>query len=163
MEITQFTYFQQVGGLECNPVTAEITYGLERLAMNLLGQDSFFDFVWHQGRSGPITYGDVFAQNEVEMSTYNFEEAPILKLFELFDFYEAESHRLMGLKLALPAYEMAIKSNHLFNLLDARHAISVSERQRFILRIRTLFMAVASAYYESRQALGFPMLKKAKL
>ena len=159
MEVTQFTYFQQVGGLECKPVTGEITYGLERLAMTLLKQDSIFDFIWHEGPSGPVTYGDVFKQNEVEMSRYNFEEAPISKLFELFDFYESESHRLMGLKLALPAYEMAIKANHLFNLLDARQAISVSERQRFILRIRALFMSVATAYYASREALGFPMVK----
>ncbi len=159
MEVTQFTYFQQIGGLECKPVTGEITYGLERLAMTLLKKDSFFDFVWHEGPAGPVTYGDVFKQNEVEMSRYNFEEAPIPKLFEFFDFYESESHRLMGLKLALPAYEMAIKANHLFNLLDARQAISVSERQRFILRIRALFMSVAQAYYASREALGFPMLK----
>ncbi len=159
MEVTQFTYFQQVGGLECKPVTGEITYGLERLAMNILNQDSLFDFVWQEGPTGKVTYGDVFKQNEYEMSKYNFEEAPIAKLFELFDFYAAESHRLMHLKLALPAYEMAIKSNHTFNLLDARQAISVAERQRFILKIRTLFMAVAEAYYQSREALGFPMLK----
>ncbi|MCX7123343.1 MAG: glycine--tRNA ligase subunit alpha [Gammaproteobacteria bacterium] len=160
MEVTQFTYFQQIGGLECKPVTGEITYGLERLAMTLLQKDNFFDFVWHEGPAGPVTYGDVFKQNEVEMSRYNFEEAPIPKLFELFDFYESESHRLLALKLALPAYEMAIKANHLFNLLDARQAISVSERQRFILRIRALFMTVAQAYYASREALGFPMRRE---
>ena len=144
------------------PVTGEITYGLERLALNILNKDSIFDFVWHHGPAGDVTYGDVFRQNEYEMSKYNFEAAPIAKLFELFDFYEVESPRLMALKLALPAYEMAIKANHTFNLLDARQAISVAERQRFILRIRALFMAVAQAYYDSRQALGFPMLKEAK-
>jgi len=159
MEVTQFTYFQQVGGLECKPVTGEITYGLERLAMTILGEDSIYDFVWHEGPSGPVTYGDVFKQNEFEMSTYNFEESPTEKMFELFDFYEAESHRLMQKKLALPAYEMALKAGHLFNLLDARQAVSVAERQRFILRVRTLFMSVAKAYYASREALGFPMLK----
>jgi glycyl-tRNA synthetase alpha chain len=158
MEVTQFTYFQQVGGLECKPVAGEITYGLERLAMYLQNKNSIFDLVWHVGPSGvPVTYGDVFRQNEIEMSKYNFEEAPVAKLFEHFDFYEAESKRLMGLSLPLPAYEMAIKATHVFNLLDARHAISVNERQRFILRIRELFMNVAKAYYQAREALGFPL------
>lgn len=163
MEVTQFTYFQQVGGLACQPVTGEITYGLERLAMNIMKKESIFDFIWHHGRMGVVTYGDVFKQNEYEMSRYNFEEAPIAKLFEFFDFFEAESHRLMGLQLALPAYEMAVKANHVFNLLDARQAISVAERQRFILNVRTLFMSVAEAYYASRAALGFPMLKETHL
>lgn len=160
MEVTQFTYFQQIGGLECKPVTGEITYGLERLALYLQNKDSIFDLVWHVGPSGtPVTYGDVFRQNEIEMSKYNFEQAPVDELFRQFDFFEAESKRLMNLALPLPAYEMAIKATHVFNLLDARHAISVNERQRFILRIRELFMSVAKAYYLAREALGFPLVE----
>lgn len=160
MEVTQFTYFQQVGGLDCKPVLGEITYGLERLAMYLQGVNSMFDLVWANTLTGTVTYGDVFHQNEVEMSTYNFEQAPIEKLFQLFDFYESESQRLMGLNLPLPAYEMMLKTSHTFNLLDARGAISVTERQRFILRVRALSKAVAEAYYKAREVLGFPMLKK---
>jgi glycyl-tRNA synthetase alpha chain len=167
MEITQFTYFQQVGGLECKPVMGEITYGLERLAMYLQDVNSMFDIVWgHLGNSGSagelgqaVTYGDVFRHNEVEMSKYNFEEAPVQKLFELFDVYEAEANRLMDSGLPLPSYEMILKASHIFNLLDARRAISVTERQRFILRMRTLAQAVAERYYQAREALGFPMLK----
>lgn len=161
MEVTQFTYFQQVGGLECKPVMGEITYGLERLAMYLQNVNSMFDIAWGKlGNTGKVvTYGDVFHHNEVEMSTYNFEEAPVQKLFELFDIYEVEANRLMGAGLPLPAYEMILKASHLFNLLDARRAISVTERQRFILRMRTLAQAVAEAYYQAREALGFPMLK----
>lgn len=159
MEITQFTYFQQVGGLECRPVMGEITYGLERLAMYLQNVNSIFDIVWGEVSGKLITYGDVFKHNEVELSRYNFEEAPVQKLFELFDFYEQESHRLMGLALPLPAYEMILKASHIFNLLDARRAISVTERQRFILRMRTLTQAVAEHYYEARKALGFPLLR----
>ncbi|NJO17788.1 MAG: glycine--tRNA ligase subunit alpha [Thioploca sp.] len=157
MEITQFTYFQQVGGLECRPVTGEITYGLERIAMYLQGVESVFDLVWTDGPLGRITYGDVFHQNEVEMSTYNFEQAPIKELFNLFDLYEHESQSLIDKGLPLPAYEMMLKTSHTFNLLDARHAISVTERQRYILRVRTLARAVAQAYYDRREALNFPM------
>ena len=158
MEVTQFTYFQQVGGLECYPVTGEITYGLERIALYLQGKDSIFDLIWTLGPDGvPVTYGDVFHQNEVEMSAYNFEHAPVDELFRLFDLYEAEAGRLMAAALALPAYEMVMKASHAFNLLDARHAISVTERARYILRVRTLARAVAQAYFEARARLGFPL------
>ncbi|MDM1275510.1 glycine--tRNA ligase subunit alpha [Acinetobacter indicus] len=157
MEVTQFTYFQQVGGVECYPVTGEITYGLERLAMYLQGVDSVYDLVWTKGQFGTVTYGDVFHQNEVEQSTYNFEYAPVDKLFELFDFYEAEASRLMEAKLPLPAYEQVVKASHSFNLLDARGAISVTERQRYILRVRTLARAIAQSYVAARAELGFPM------
>lgn len=158
MEITQFTYFQQIGGLPCNPVTGEITYGLERLALFLQGKDSIFDLVWTD-TNGVTTYGNVFHQNEVEMSTFNFEKANVDKLFELFDFYEAEATRLIELSLPLVAYEMVLKASHTFNLLDARKAISVTERKRFILRIRKLSFGVANAYYAVREALGFPMMR----
>ncbi len=158
MEITQFTYFQQVGGLECRPVTGEITYGLERLAMYLQDVSSIYDIIWADGPLGRITYGDVYHQNEVEQSRYNFEEADIDYLFNTFDHAEHEGERLIELDLALPAYEQMLVASHVFNLLDARQAISVSERQRFILRIRALARAVAEAYLTSREALGFPML-----
>ncbi len=161
MEVTQFTYFQQVGGVECYPVTGEITYGLERLAMYLQGVDSVYDLVWTRGQFGTVTYGDVFHQNEVEQSTYNFEYANVEKLFELFDFYESESNRLMAAELPLPAYEMVIKASHTFNLLDARGAISVTERQRYILRVRGLARAIAQSYVNSRAKLGFPMAEPA--
>jgi glycyl-tRNA synthetase alpha chain len=161
MEVTQFTYFQQVGGVECYPVTGEITYGLERLAMYLQGVDSVYDLVWTRGQFGTVTYGDVFHQNEVEQSTYNFEHANVEKLFELFDFYESESNRLMAVELPLPAYEMVIKASHTFNLLDARGAISVTERQRYILRVRGLARAIAQSYVNSRAKLGFPMAEPA--
>ena len=157
MEVTQFTYFQQVGGLECKPVTGEITYGLERIAMYLQGVDSVFDLVWTQGPQGPVTYGDVFHQNEVEQSAYNFEHADVDYLFGTFDQCEKESTRLIEAGLPLPAYEQVLKASHAFNLLDARHAISVTERQRFILRVRKLSRAVAQAYYDVREKLGFPM------
>ena len=159
MEVTQFTYFQQVGGIECYPVTGEITYGLERLAMYLQGVDSVYDLVWADGPFGKVTYGDVFHQNEVEQSTYNFEHANVPELFKLFDLYESEANRLMNLPqpLPLPAYEMVIKASHSFNLLDARRAISVTERQRYILRVRTLARAVAQSYFDARAALGFPL------
>ncbi len=157
MEVTQFTYFQQVGGVECYPVTGEITYGLERLAMYLQGVDSVYDLVWTKGQFGTVTYGDVFHQNEVEQSTYNFEQAPVDKLFEFFDFYESEANRLIQAELALPAYEQVVKASHTFNLLDARGAISVTERQRYILRVRTLARAIAQSYVQSRAKLGFPM------
>lgn len=157
MEVTQFTYFQQVGGLECFPVSGEITYGLERIAMYLQGVDSIYDLIWTKGPAGNVTYGDVFHQNEVEMSHFNFEEADVSQLFTQFDHYEKESKRLVEKGLPLPAYEMVMKASHAFNLLDARHAISVTERQRFILRVRSLSRAVAQAYFDAREALGFPL------
>ncbi len=158
MEVTQFTYFQQVGGLECYPVTGEITYGLERIAMYLQGVDSIFDLVWTRDPSGAkVTYGDVFHQNEVEMSRFNFEEADVPTLFTTFDNCERDSQRLIANGLPLPAYEQVMKASHAFNLLDARHAISVTERQRFILRVRALARAVAQAYFDSRRKLGFPL------
>ncbi|HCN98979.1 glycine--tRNA ligase subunit alpha [Methylophaga sp. UBA3613] len=160
MEVTQFTYFQQVGGLECKPVSGEITYGLERIAMYLQGVASVYDLVWADGPLGKVTYGDVFHQNEVEMSTYNFEHANTEHLFQQFDTCEKESERMIAAGLPLPAYEMVLKASHTFNLLDARKAISVTERQRFILRVRTLARAVAQAYYDRRESLGFPMLSK---
>lgn len=157
MEVTQFTYFQQVGGLECYPVTGEITYGLERIAMYLQGVDSIYDLVWTHGPEGPVSYGDVFHQNEVEMSRFNFEEADVEQLFKTFDHCESSSMQLIEKGLPLPAYEMVMKASHAFNLLDARHAISVTERQRFILRVRTLARAVAQAYFDTRKAQGFPL------
>ncbi|MCV6625137.1 MAG: glycine--tRNA ligase subunit alpha [Cellvibrionaceae bacterium] len=160
MEVTQFTYFQQVGGLECMPVMGEITYGLERIAMYLQGVDSIYDLVWTEGPQGTVTYGDVFHQNEVEMSHYNFEQADVEFLFQCFDKYESESARLVEAGLALPAYEMVMKASHTFNLLDARHAISVTERQRYILRVRTLARAVCEAYYQARKELGFPLAEE---
>lgn len=157
MEVTQFTYFQQVGGLECYPVTGEITYGLERLAMYIQGVDNVYDLVWTEGPQGKVTYGDVYHQQEVEMSTFNFEHADTKELFHQFNFFEGESHRLVEAGLPLPAYEYVLKASHTFNLLDARHAISVTERQRYILRVRTLARAVAKAYFDARHKLGFPM------
>ncbi len=157
MEVTQFTYFQQVGGLDCRPVTGEITYGLERIAMYLQGVESVFDLIWTRGPFGCVTYGDVFHQNEVEMSRYNFEHADTKVLFTRFDDAERICKALIAEKLTLPAYEQVLEASHSFNLLDARQAISVSERQRFILRVRELARLVAQAYYDSREALGFPM------
>jgi len=162
MEVTQFTYFQQVGGLECKPVTGEITYGLERIAMYLQGVKSVYDLVWTDGPQGIVTYGDVFHQNEVEQSAYNFEHADTTFLFNFFDFCEQQSTQLIENRLALPAYEQVLKASHAFNLLDARHAISVTERQRYILRLRTLSREVAQAYYDSREKLGFPMLNNSE-
>ena len=161
MEVTQFTYFQQAGGLECYPVTGEITYGIERIAMYLQNKDSIYDLVWADGPAGQVTYGDVFHQNEVEMSRYNFEEADVEQLFGYFDHCEKEALRLVEKNLPLPAYEMVMKASHTFNMLDARHAISVTERQRFILRVRTLARAVAQAYFNARAELGFPMASEA--
>jgi glycyl-tRNA synthetase alpha chain len=158
MEITQFTYFQQVGGLDCRPIMGEIAYGLERLAMYIQEKESMFDIVWAQGPSGPITYGDIFHQNEVEQSTYNFEQADTAFLLQQFDAAEAACERLSQQGLSLPAYEQLVKASHAFNLLDARHAVSVTERQRFILRVRGLARAVAEAYRDRREALGFPLL-----
>ena len=158
MEITQFTYFQQVGGLECRPVTGEITYGLERLAMYLQEVENIFDIVWTDGPLGCISYRDVYYQNEIEQSKYNFELADIDTLFNVFDLAENDCQRLIELKLALPAYEQMLTASHTFNLLDARQAISVNERQRFILRIRDMSKSVAKAYYASRHAIDFPMI-----
>jgi glycyl-tRNA synthetase alpha chain len=157
MEVSQFTYFQQVGGLECYPVTGEITYGLERIAMYLQGVDSIYDLIWAHGPNGDVTYGDVFLQNEVEMSTFNFEYADVDFLFSAFDQYEKDCRRLIDNNLPLPGYEMVMKASHTFNLLDARKAISVTERQRYILRVRTLARGVAQGYFESRLAAGFPL------
>jgi glycyl-tRNA synthetase alpha chain len=159
MEVTQFTYFQQVGGLDCRPVTGEITYGIERIAMYLQGVESVYDLVWTNGPQGPVTYGDVFLQNEVEQSAYNFEHADVDFHFSLFDQCEKQSNKLIEAGLPLPAYEQVLKASHAFNLLDARHAISVTERQRYILRVRALARAVAQSYYEARERLGFPMLE----
>jgi glycyl-tRNA synthetase alpha chain len=159
MEVTQFTYFQQVGGLECRPIPGEITYGLERIAMYVQGVESIYDLVWTRGPHGDVTYGDIYHQNEVEQSTYNFEHANTDELFHWFDVCEAESQKLIEAGLPLPAYEQVMKASHTFNLLDARHAISVTERQRFILRVRTLARGVAEAFYQSREKLGFPLLK----
>ena len=158
MEVTQFTYFQQAGGLECRPVLGEITYGLERLAMYLQNVDSIFDLVWTNVGGREVTYGEVFHQNEVEQSTYNFEHADIGSLFAWFDTCESEAGKLVELNLPLPAYEQVLKASHTFNLLDARRAISVTERQRFILRVRNLSRLVAEAYLARREALGFPGL-----
>jgi glycyl-tRNA synthetase alpha chain len=154
MEITQFTYFQEVGSLACRPVLGEITYGLERLAMYLQGRESVYDLVWTPG----VTYGDVYHQNEVEQSRYNFELANTALLFTLFSSFEKEAERLMQAQAVLPAYEMVMKCSHTFNLLDARGAISVTERAAYIGRVRALSRAVAQAYFESRERLGFPML-----
>ena len=156
MEVTQYTYFQQVGGLDCKPVLGELTYGLERLAMYLQGKDSIFDLVWVDG----VTYGDVFHQNEVEQSKYNFELANTEMLFQHFGQHESEAKRLMEAQCVLPAYEMVMKCSHAFNLLDARGAISVTERAAYIGRVRNLARAIAQAYYESRERLGFPMVRK---
>jgi glycyl-tRNA synthetase alpha chain len=157
MEVTQFTYFQEVGGLACKPVLGEITYGLERLAMYLQGKDSVFDLVWTPG----VSYRDVYHQNEVEQSKYNFELSNVELLFNLFKSFESEAKRLIEAQCVLPGYEMVMKASHTFNLLDARGAISVTERAAYIGRVRTLARAVAEAYYASRERLGFPMLKKA--
>lgn len=156
MEVTQFTYFQQVGGLECRPVTGEITYGLERIAMYLQGVDSVFDLAWND----QVSYGEIYHQNEVEFSEFNFEQANTELLFRQFDDYESECKRLIESDLPLPAYEMVLKASHSFNLLDARSAISVTERARFIGRVRTLARLIAQAYYDSRESLGFPRIVK---
>ena len=161
MEVTQFTYFQQVGGLECQPITGEITYGLERLAMYIQGVDSVYDLIWTHGPQEPVTYGDIFHQNEVEQSTYNFEHASTEVLFQAFDDHERATQKLLELEapLPLPAYEHVMKASHTFNLLDARHAISVTERQRYILRIRAMSKGVAQAYYDARKNLNFPLCR----
>jgi glycyl-tRNA synthetase alpha chain len=159
MEVSQFTYFQQVGGLDCRPVMGEITYGLERLAMYIQGKEGIFDILWTDGPFGAVTYGDVFHQNEVEQSVYNFEKADTTVLLRQFETHETACRNLLADKLVLPAYEQMVKASHSFNLLDARRAVSVTERQRYILRVRTLARAVAEAYLASREALGFPLIK----
>ena len=148
MEVSQFTYFQQAGGMPCKPVTGELTYGLERLAMSLFNVDSMFDIPWAETTFGIVTYGDIYLQNEIQQSAYNFEHADVENLFHQFQFYEQEVCKLVDLKLPLPAYEMVLKASHAFNLLDARNAISVTERQRYILRVRDLSRAVVATYYE---------------
>jgi glycyl-tRNA synthetase alpha chain len=158
MEVTQFTYFQEVGGLVCRPVSGEITYGLERLALYLQGKDSVYDLVWTPG----VTYGDVYHQNEVEQSRYNFELADIDWLYRQFADYEAQAVRMLAQELPLPAYELTMKCSHTFNLLDARGAISVTERAAYIARVRVLARAVAKSYYEARERLGFPMVAAAQ-
>ncbi|MGB1581016.1 MAG: glycine--tRNA ligase subunit alpha [Nevskiales bacterium] len=160
MEITQFTYFQQAGGIDCKPVSGEITYGLERIAMYLQEVESVYDLIWSEHNGKVVTYGDVFHQNEVEQSTYNFEYANTDALFNAFDVAESECEKLVEAKLPLPAYEQVLKASHTFNLLDARKAISVTERQAYILRVRSLARAVAENYYAAREALGFPMCQQ---
>jgi glycyl-tRNA synthetase alpha chain len=161
MEVTQFTYFQQAGGMECRPVLGEITYGLERLCMYLQNVDNVFDIVWTVGPQGPVTYRDVYHQNEVEQSAYNFEHADVAELLHRFDACEKEALKLVELGLPLPAYDQVCRASHSFNLLDARRAIGVTERQRYILRVRKLSQAVAESYYAQREKLGFPGLKRA--
>ncbi len=156
MEITQFTYFQQVGGIDVKPVCAEITYGIERLGMFIQGVDSIFELEWVNG----VTYGNVFMQNEVEYSKYNFEASDAKGLFTLFDMYEAEAKRLIEQGLVLPGYDYVLKCSHTFNLLEARGAISVTERTRFIGRVRALARIAAQRYLNERERLGFPMLTK---
>ena len=162
MEVTQFTYFQQVGGIDCKPITGEITYGIERLAMYLQGVENVYDLVWTEAGGQVLTYGDVYHQNEVEQSKYNFEHSNVEILFRHFGDHESEAKRLMGLNLALPAFEQVMKCSHCFNLLDAHGAISVTERAAYIGRVRALAREVAQSYYNSREALGFPMCKGAK-
>ncbi|PLX43817.1 MAG: glycine--tRNA ligase subunit alpha [Deltaproteobacteria bacterium] len=156
MEITQFTYFQQAGGLDCRPVSGEITYGIERIAMYLQGIDNVYDLVWTDG----VTYGDVHHQGEVEGSTYNFEESNAEMLFTMMDMFEAEAKKLTAKGMVLPAYEYTLKCSHTFNLLDARGAISVTERTRFIGRVRDLAREVAHVYAEQREKMGYPLIKK---
>jgi len=158
MEITQFTYFQQCGGIDLKPISVEITYGLERLAMYLQGVDNVFDIVWVDG----VTYGDVYHQNEVEQSRYNFEAADTSLLFQLFESHEREAGRLVAEGLVLPAYDQVLKCSHVFNLLDARGAISVTERTKYIARVRHLARQVAERYVEQRERMGFPLLRKAQ-
>ena len=163
MEVTQFTYFQQVGGIDCAPVLGEITYGIERLAMYLQGVENVYDLVWaHTPDGQTVTYGDVYHQNEVEQSTYNFEDANVDLLLQNFNNFEAEARRLLEIEnasLILPAYEQVLKAGHTFNMLDARGAISVTERATYIGRIRNLSRIVAQKFVESREALGYPLIK----
>ncbi|MFK7852495.1 MAG: glycine--tRNA ligase subunit alpha [Granulosicoccus sp.] len=159
MEVTQYTYFQQCGGIACKPVLGELAYGIERLAMYVQGVESVYDLVWGETAQGPVSYGDVFHQNEVEQSAYNFEHADVDALFVQFDQCEKDCAKLCELALPLPAYEQVLRASHSFNLLDARHAISVTERQRYILKVRTLSRLVAETWLSKRENLGFPLLK----
>ena len=159
MEVTQFSYFQEVGSLQCRPVLGEITYGLERLAMYLQGVENIYDLVWAKNGNSVVTYGDVYHQNEVEQSRYNFEHSNVEMLLRHFNEYEAEAKRLIAEGLVLPGFEMVMKCSHSFNMLDARGAISVTERATYIGRVRTLSRLVAQAYHDSREALGFPMCR----
>ncbi len=157
MEITQFTYFQQAGGIDLDPVSVEITYGVERIAMYLQGVENVFEVIWKEG----ITYGDIHHQGEVEFSRYNFEEADVEMLFRLFEMYEAEAKRLVDRGLVLPAYDYCLKCSHTFNLLEARGAISVTERMGFILRVRDIARRCAEAYLKQREEMGYPLLRRA--
>jgi glycyl-tRNA synthetase alpha chain len=158
MEITQFTYFQQAGGIELGPIPVELTYGIERIAMYLQGVDNVYDLQWSQG----VKYGDVHHRGEVEFSKYNFEEADVEMLFRLFEMYEKEAKALAAKGLILPAYDCCLKTSHTFNLLDARGAISVTERVRYILRVRELARLCAEGYLRQREEMGFPLLGKSK-
>jgi len=160
MEITQFTYFQQVGGIDCKPISGEITYGLERIAMYLQNVDSVYDIVWNDQKSNQITYGDLFHENEVEMSNFNFEQANTDILFRNFEEFEQESSEMIEKDLPLPAYELMVKASHAFNILDSRKALSVTERQSYILRVRAMARIVAENYLDKRESLGFPLLSK---
>jgi glycyl-tRNA synthetase alpha chain len=162
MEVSQFTYFQQIGGLDCRPVAGELTYGLERIAMYLQGVDSVYDLIWSDSGARKVSYGEVYHQNEVESSAYNFEHAPVAALFARFDQCEQTCQALIEAALPLPAYEQVLAASHSFNLLDARRAISVSERQRYILRVRNLARGVAEAWLARRSELGFPLLQVAE-
>lgn len=159
MEISQFTYFQKAGGLDCKPVSGEITYGLERIAVYLQNVDNVYDLVWTETGAGPVSYGDLHHQDEVELSSYNFEKADTKSLFRRFDECEAQCALLVKEGLPLPAYEQVLQASHIFNLLDARRAVSVTERQRFILRVRTSARATAQAYCDKREQLGFPLCR----
>ena len=159
MEISQFTYFQKAGGLDCKPVSGEITYGLERIAVYLQNVDNVYDLVWTETGAGPVSYGDIHHQDEVEMSSYNFEKADTESLFRRFDECEAQCAVLVKEGLPLPAYEQVLQASHIFNLLDARRAVSVTERQRFILRVRASARATAQAYCDKREQLGFPLCR----
>jgi glycyl-tRNA synthetase alpha chain len=156
MEITQFTYFQQAGGIDLRPISVELTYGIERIAMYLQGIDNVYELEWAKG----IKYGDVHHRGEVEFSLYNFEEADVPMLFQLFDMYEKESIRMNEKGLVLPAYDYCLKCSHTFNLLEARGAISVTERTQYIARVRNLARLSAEAYLKQRESIGFPLLKK---
>jgi len=155
MEITQFTYFQQAGSIDLHPVTAEITYGLERIAMYLQGVNSVYDIAWNE----EISYGEIFHRAEIEFSTFNFEAANVEKMIDFFDTYESEAQKLVDMGLLLPAYDYCLKCSHTFNLLDARKAISVAERTRYIARIRNIARKVAEGYVKQREEMGFPLLK----
>jgi len=155
MEITQFTYFQQAGSLELSPITVEVTYGLERIAMYLQKVDSVYDIAWNS----EVSYGNIFHQAEVEFSTFNFEQANVPALLQFFDTFESEAHRLLDVELILPAYDYCLKCSHTFNLLDARKAISVAERTRYIGRIRNIARKVAEKFVAQREKMGYPLLK----